>query len=153
MSDHESVRHLLALSAAGLLDAGEERLVREHASQCARCAAKLDAYATLSAGLSALPCPLPLADLLRRTNTLLAAEVDRRQGAGRLNAILLAIFLAGAAAIFACVFVLLIGETLRIVAGDTAALAWFLWFLVSSVLGAASALVLAARRRLERSIV
>ena len=59
MSDHESVRHLLALSAAGLLDAGEERLVREHASQCARCAAKLDAYATLSAGLSALPMPQP----------------------------------------------------------------------------------------------
>ena len=143
MSDHESVRHLLALSAAGLLDAGEERLVREHASQCARCAAKLDAYATLSAGLSALPCPLPLADLLRRTNTLVAAEVDRRQGAA----------FAGAAAIFACVFVLLIGETLRMLAGDPAALAWFLWALVSSVLGAASALVLAARRRLERSIV
>ena len=143
MSAHESVRHLLALSAAGLLDAGEERLVREHARQCARCAARLDAYATLSAGLSALPCPLPLADLLRRTNTLVAAEVDRRQGAA----------FAGAAAIFACVFVLLMGQTLRIVAGDTAALACFLWALVSSVLGAASALVLAARRRLERSIV
>ena len=30
MSDHESVRALLALSAAGLLDPDEERLVREH---------------------------------------------------------------------------------------------------------------------------
>ena len=30
MSDHEQVRQLLSLSAAGLLDAGEERLVREH---------------------------------------------------------------------------------------------------------------------------
>jgi hypothetical protein len=141
MSDHESVRHLLALSAAGLLDAGEERLVREHASQCARCAAKLDAYATLSAGLSALPCPLPLADLLRRTNTLVAAEVDRRQGAA----------FAGAAAIFACVFVLLIGETLRMLAGDAAAVAWLLSAFFSSVLGAISAFVLVSRRRLERS--
>jgi hypothetical protein len=78
------------------------------------CAAKLDDYAALSAGLSALPCPLPLPDLLRRTNTLVAAEVDRRQGAA----------FAGAAAIFALVFVLLIGQTLRIVAGDSAALAW-----------------------------
>jgi len=143
MSDHESVRHLLALSAAGLLDAGEERLVREHARQCARCAAKLDDYAALAAGLSALPCPLPLADLLRRTNSLVAAEVDRRQGA----------VFAGAAAIFACAFVLLIGQTLRTLVGDSAALAWLLWAVVSSVLGAASALLLASRRRLERSIV
>ena len=63
MSDHESVRELLALSAAGLLDAGEERLVRDHARQCAACAAELDDYATLSAGLSALPSPQPPADL------------------------------------------------------------------------------------------
>jgi predicted anti-sigma-YlaC factor YlaD len=140
MSDHESVRHLLALSAAGLLDAGDERMVREHAQQCARCAAKLDDYATLSAGLSALPCPLPLPDLLRRTNSLVAAELDRRQGAA----------FAGAAAIFALVFVLLIGQTLRMLVGDSAALTWLLWAAISSVLGAASALVLVSRRRLER---
>jgi predicted anti-sigma-YlaC factor YlaD len=143
MSDHESVRHLLALSAAGLLDAGEERLVREHARQCARCAAKLDDYAALSAGLSALPCPLPLPDLLRRTNSLVAAEADRRQGAA----------FAGAAAVFAFVFVLIVGLVLRSLAGDSAAVAWLAWALVSSVLGTASALLLAARRRLERSIV
>ena len=90
MSDHETIRKLLALSAAGLLEPGEERLVQEHVRQCAGCAAKLDDYATLSAGLSALPCPLPLPDLLRRTNMLVAAELDRRQGA----------VLAGTAAIF-----------------------------------------------------
>ena len=36
MSDHESVRGLLALSAAGLLDPDEERLVREHAAAVRR---------------------------------------------------------------------------------------------------------------------
>jgi hypothetical protein len=143
MNDHDSVRKLLALSAAGLLDPGEERLVREHARQCARCAAKLDDYATLAAGLSALPCPLPLADLLRRTNALVAAEVDRRQGAA----------LAGASAVFTFAFVLIVGQTLRTLAGDSAALVWLGWALVSSVLGTASALVLASRRRPERSIV
>jgi predicted anti-sigma-YlaC factor YlaD len=143
MSDHESVRHLLALSAAGLLDAAEERLVREHARQCAACAAKLDDYATLSAGLSALPCPLPLPDLLRRTNSAVAAELDRRQSA----------VFAGGAAVFALAFVLVIGLTLRIVAGDTAALAWLVWAVVSSVLGTASALLLASRRRLERNML
>ena len=80
MSDHEPVRQLLALSAAGLLDAGEERLVREHARQCAACAAELEEFAALSAGLSALPVPQPPADLVRRTAALLAAEADRRAG-------------------------------------------------------------------------
>ena len=143
MSAHESVRQLLALSAAGLLDAAEERLVREHARQCAACAAELDEFATLSAGLSALPAPQPPAYLLARTTTLVAAELDRRQGAA----------FAAAATIFAFVFVLLIGQTLRMVAGDTAALVWLIWAVIMSILGAASAFVLASRRRFERSIV
>ena len=143
MSDHESVRQLLALSAAGLLDAGEERLVREHAHECAACAAELDEFSALSAGLSALPAPQPPAYLLARTTMLLAAEADRRQGAA----------FAGAAAIFAFIFVLLIGQTLRMVAGSTAALVWLIWAVITSILGAASALVLASRRRPERSTV
>jgi anti-sigma factor RsiW len=143
MSDHESVRQLLALSAAGLLDAGEERLVREHAHQCAACAAELDEFAALSAGLSALPAPQPPAYLLARTTVLLAAEADRRQGA---------VFAAGVS-IFALVFVLVIGQTLRITAGYPAALVWLIWAVITSILGAASALVLASRRRPERSIV
>jgi len=98
MTEHESVRQLLALSAAGLLDAGEERLVREHVGQCAQCAANLDDYLALSAGLSELPAPHPSADLVSRTAMLLAAEADRRQGA----------VFAAVASIFALVFVLLL---------------------------------------------
>jgi anti-sigma factor RsiW len=143
MSDHESVRELLALSAAGLLDPDEERLVREHARQCTACAAELDDYGALSAGLAALPSPQPPVDLVRRTSVLLAAESDRRQGA----------FLAGAAAIFTFVFILLIGQTLRILGDDSAAMMWLAWASISSVLGTAAALVLASRRRLERSTI
>jgi hypothetical protein len=107
------------------------------------CAAELDEFAALSAGLSALPAPQPPAYLLGRTSALLAAEADRHEGA----------VFAGATAILACAFVLLIGQTLRILVGDSAALVWLGWALISSVLGAASGLVLGARRRLERSIV
>jgi anti-sigma factor RsiW len=142
MSPHESVRKLLALSAGGLLEPGEERQVREHVQECAVCAAELQEYAALSAGLSALPAPPPPADLVRRTTALMAAEADRRQGA---------VFACGAA-IFACVFVLLTSQTLRILIGESAALVWLVWALISSVLGAASALVLASRR-LERSTI
>lgn len=143
MSDHESVRQLLALSAAGLLEIGEERVVREHAHQCVACAAELDEFAALAAGLCALPAPQPPAYLLGRTSALLAAEADRRQGA----------VLAGSAAIFAFALTLLIAQTLRILAGDSAALVWLGWASISSVLGTASGLVLAARGRLERSFV
>ena len=143
MSDHESVRQLLALSAAGLLDAGEERLVREHVRDCAACAAELEGFAALTAGLSALPAPLPPADLLRRTAGLMAAEADRRQGA----------LLASGSAIFALIFVLLTAQVLRLLAGDSAALWWLLWAAITSLLGVASGLALASRRRLERSMI
>jgi predicted anti-sigma-YlaC factor YlaD len=143
MSDHDTVRQFLALSAAGLLDPGEERLVREHARQCPGCAAELDQYAALATGLSALPAPQPPDYLLARTTALLAAEADRRQGE----------LFAAAVAAFALVFVLLTGQALRVLVGDSAALAWLAWAAISSVMGTASALVLASRRRLERSIV
>ncbi len=143
MSDHEAVRGLLALSAAGLLEPDEERLVREHACECGDCAAELEAYGSLAAGLSSMPAPRPAAYLVSRTAALVAAEADRRQGA----------VFAGGAAVFACVFVLLVGQMLRTVVSDDAALAWLVWASISSVLGAACALVLASRRRLERSMV
>ncbi|MCX6631841.1 MAG: hypothetical protein NTW28_29885 [Candidatus Solibacter sp.] len=143
MSDHESVRQLLALSAAGLLDCSQERMVREHARQCAACAAELDEFAALAAGLSALPSPQPPAYLLARTTALLAAEADRRQGAA----------FAAASAVFAFALVLLTGQALRTLVGDSAALAWLAWAAITSVFGAASALVLTSRRRLERSTV
>ena len=49
-----------------------------------------------------MPAPQPPAYLVSRTTALVAAEADRRQGA----------MLAGGAAVFACVFVLLVGQTL-----------------------------------------
>lgn len=142
MSDHQSIRQLLALSAAGLLDAEEERLVREHVAVCAACAAELDSFAALSAGLAALPSPRPPAFLVARTAALMAAEADRRHGA----------IAAAAVAVFALIFVLLAGQALRTWWGDSAALAWLLWAAVTSVFGAAAALILISRRRLERSI-
>lgn len=143
MSDHDSIRELLALGAAGLLDPGEERLVREHVRDCAACAAELESFAALTAGLAALPAPQPPAYLLGRTSALLAAQTDRRQGA----------LLAGGSAIFALIFVLLTGQVLLLLAGDSAALWWLLWAAITSLLGVASGLALAARRRLERSMI
>lgn len=144
MSEHETVRTWLALSAAGLLEAGEERQVRAHAAVCADCATELEEYAGLSAGMRSLPAPVPPAHLVSRTAALLLMEADRRQGS----------YLAGGAAILVFVLALAVGQTLRMILGDQAAYVWMIGATLSSLFGAAAALVLAAaRRRSERSIV
>jgi len=143
MSEHERVREWLALSAAGMLECGEERRVRDHAAQCVACRAELDEYADLSAGLRTLPAPQPPSHLVAQTAALVALEADRRQGS---------YFAAGSAIL---VFILIVagGETLRMLMGDAAALAWLLWATLSSLCGAAAALVLRGRRRFQRSII
>ncbi len=84
MKSCESIAGLLALSAAGLLDAAEERLVRRHAGECVDCAAALESLGGIAAALAALPAPAPPADLSLRTQALVAAELaaaaDRRLG-------------------------------------------------------------------------
>jgi hypothetical protein len=79
MTDHEAVRPLLALSAAGLLDVADDRRVRGHAVECADCAGELATLADLAAALAILPAPAPPPDLLVRTQMRIAADRDRRE--------------------------------------------------------------------------
>jgi predicted anti-sigma-YlaC factor YlaD len=136
MTAHELVRPLLALSAAGLLDAEGERRLREHAAGCAACRAELELFAQLAAGLRDLPVAPPPPGLLARTQALVAADADRREGAR----------LAAAAAVFAAILLLSLAVVLPV-------LAWFVWTIIPSVLGGAAAIALASHRRLERSIL
>jgi len=141
MSDHAAIQALLSLSAAGLLDAAQERQVRTHAQECAACAADLDVYGALAGGLRTLPAPQTPPWLVARTAALLAAETDRRHGAR----------LAAACSVFALAFVLLAAITLYVLVGANAAIGWLLWGGITSVGGAVSALVLNSQRRLERN--
>src|SRR5438552_6300195 len=77
----EQVHGLLALSAAGLLDAPEARRVAEHVLECAACAAELESLGDIAAALGLLPAPHPPAGLVYQTQLAIAAESDRRQGA------------------------------------------------------------------------
>jgi predicted anti-sigma-YlaC factor YlaD len=77
----EEVRDLLALSAAGLLDATEARRVAEHVRECAACATELEALGDVAGALGSLPAPHPPAGLVYETQLAIAAEADRRQGA------------------------------------------------------------------------
>lgn len=85
MKKCEEMGGLLALSSAGLLDASEERELREHVHECPACAARLHSFAAMAQGLSSMPPPAIPADLAVRTQTRMAAELtdsaDRRSGA------------------------------------------------------------------------
>uniref|UniRef100_Q025K8 Transmembrane anti-sigma factor n=1 Tax=Solibacter usitatus (strain Ellin6076) TaxID=234267 RepID=Q025K8_SOLUE len=136
MTDHDLVRPLFALSAAGLLDAEGERRLREHTAGCEACSAELEAFAQLAAGLRFMPSTPPPPDLLARTQARVAAEADRREGA----------LLATAAAVLACMLMLSLAYVLR-----AGVWVWVAWSFIPSVLGGAAALMLASRRRVERS--
>ena len=129
------------MSAAGLLDAEGERRLREHTAGCAACRAELELFAQLAAGLRDLPVAPPPPGLLARTQALVAADADRREGAR----------LAAAAAVFAAILLLSFAIVLPALAWF--AWAWFAWTIIPSVLGGAAAIALASHRRLERSIL
>jgi len=82
MSEHESVRELLALAASGALDIGEQRRLEEHARECPACRRELEIWSGYSQSLRRLPQPAVPAQLMERTRTRWvqehAAAADRR---------------------------------------------------------------------------
>ena len=148
MTTHETIRQLLALSAAGLLDAADERRVREHVRECAECAAALDELAAVSADLCRLPAPIAPPDLLARTEARVAAELAAqaglRQGA----------MLAVGAGLFAWMAALAVWGLYRFLTGSAGWLAWLVLTTVPAYMAAGAVAVLfASRRRLERSLL
>ena len=143
MTPHESTRPLLALSAAGLLDADGERQMREHVRECPECAAHLSGLAALAAGLSAMPSPSPSADLLARTQARVAAQLAARRD--RISGTVLAVAGCG------CGWVVSLATwgAWDALGGNPAIL---IWLEFSAVLaGLTAAVVVRRRRRVERS--
>lgn len=112
---------LLALSAAGLLEAQEERLVREHVRECAACAMQLEELAGLSTGLRSLPAPSPPAYLAARVARDLAEYNDRREG----------LRLAALAAVLGWVMVLATWYGYRLLTGGSG-MVWLVWSVASA---------------------
>lgn len=82
MNEHDKVRELLPLAAAGALDAGEEARLAAHIRLCPDCAAGLERWQHLGAGLRRIPTPQAPAALVSRTislaQTRLARESERK---------------------------------------------------------------------------
>jgi anti-sigma factor RsiW len=82
MSEHESMRSLLALAAAGVLDAGEQRSLDAHIRECEACRRESESWNAYAAGLRQLPQPPIPGQLLERTRARVlqvrAASAERR---------------------------------------------------------------------------
>lgn len=146
--NHDQIQPLLALSAAGLLDAEGERVVRQHARECPACAAQLETLASISAALTSRAAPVPPRDLLLRTQAAVAAELavlaERRRSVG----------IAVAAGLGAWILNLATFALLRWWRPEMSP--WLLWLALSAftacVAAPAAAALAASRRRSERRL-
>ena len=82
MSEHEKIRELLPLAAAGALDSSEEIRIQNHLRLCAECAAQLSFWQELQSALRRIPTPQAPAPLVQRTIAMaqnaIIEESDRR---------------------------------------------------------------------------
>ena len=67
MNEHDKIRELLALAAAGALTSAEEKQVAEHVRSCLACSNELEAWRPIANELRRLPTPQPSSWLVQAT--------------------------------------------------------------------------------------
>ena len=67
MSEHDKIRGLLVLAAAGVLTSAEETQVSEHVRSCTACSNELEAWGQTASELRRLPTPQPSPWLVQAT--------------------------------------------------------------------------------------
>jgi anti-sigma factor RsiW len=72
MNEHFTVRDLLALAAADLLEPSEQRRIEKHLYTCETCRADFDEWTRLASALKELPTPQAPPRLVRQTQRILA---------------------------------------------------------------------------------
>ncbi|HKV04004.1 MAG TPA: zf-HC2 domain-containing protein [Candidatus Acidoferrales bacterium] len=154
MNEHEEMRELLSLAAAGALGTAEEERVARHIRSCTACAAEFDEWRLLAGGMHRLPTPQPPPGLVERSRiraeARLAEEAERRWHRGVM------VFLI----VFAWVVTLASWPVFRLVSGGLlymfnsnwnqawlrfASFATFAW-----LVGGVAAVVLSIHQRRER---
>jgi len=151
MSEHEAMRELLALAAAGVLDAGDQRRLAAHGQECSACRRELEIWSAYADGLHALPQPPLPAQLVERTRARILQEratvADRRWDDLMLGALALFAWTVGLS--FWFLLRVFTGGALMIMGTNLVQLGT--WSVASTVLvwltAAAAALALGRRRR------
>ena len=89
--DHDQIRSLLPLAAAGALSPDELKAVMEHAAVCESCRREWDVWGSYATGLRQLPQPALPKDLFARTYRRVLQErsdsLERRQNGWMIGAL------------------------------------------------------------------
>ncbi len=142
------VTELLALAAAGTLDASESERVAAHLAGCPACAARALEWRQLAEAMQRLPQPRPQPSLVARTREAVEALVaERAERAFNRAALAFVVGLAWTLAIFGwLVFDLVAGElALRLARPIGSAAAWYAAYLLAGWVAAGAAAVLLGR--------
>ncbi len=94
-NEHNTIRGLLSLAAAGALDPGEQRRVEEHLLSCTECSREFQMWSQIAGSLAALPAPQAPAGLLARTRATLDAANVRKAELWRNQLLLAGLILFG----------------------------------------------------------
>ncbi len=80
-NEHNTVRELLSLAAAGALDAADQQRVEDHLRDCGDCHAEFRVWGQITGGLRDMPVPQAPAGLVARTRARMenarAARAER----------------------------------------------------------------------------
>ncbi len=154
MNEHESIRVMLALAAAGVLDPAESTRVERHANACDDCRRELETWGRYAYGLRKLPQPSVPPDLMERTRTRLLEEraaAEARRWNGFMIGVLVVFGWATGLTLWILVRVFT-GAVLRVFGANL--VSGLTWSLVSTVLGwmtaATAALMLGKSRQMRR---
>jgi anti-sigma factor RsiW len=75
MSEHDNIRDLLTLAAAGALSTSEEERVAAHVRSCAACSREMASWQAITGDLRRLPTPQPSVALFERTRAAAEARL------------------------------------------------------------------------------
>jgi anti-sigma factor RsiW len=151
MSEHETVRDLLPLAAAGVLDAEEQSRVEAHLNGCPVCRDELTTWNLYAGGLRELPRVEVPPYLLERTRTRIlqgrAAQSEDRQSPAFL------VFLA----LLGWSVNLAVWMLVRLLVSEAAVLRPDVWLLLSTLFawgtGATAAIVLVRGQKVWRTVL
>jgi predicted anti-sigma-YlaC factor YlaD len=156
MSDHQKIREMLSLAAAGALDSREEDLVMNHLRGCATCSAEAETWKQIGSALRRLPTPQPRASVVERARAQaqvrLNEEFEHRWNRAVLTGLIF----------FAWVLTVMSWPVFKLVTGGLIGVldpnfhhVWFLFAAFTAtawIAGGAAAAILSLQQRRERRL-
>ena len=157
MSEHDKIRQLLALAAAGALTSAEEKQVAEHVQSCIACSNELEAWRPIASELRRLPTPQPSSWLVQATLARAEAKLtEQADHDGNRRVLIVVVALSWLLAIASWLVFHVLSERFGRLFGPQFSHTWISFAAFTALewlAGGVAAVMLAVRQRGERRLV